>query len=188
METFTERMEKEIKANAHKGDWRPFAIKENRHEILREIEHHYNKLVTAYESGDEELIREHSADIGNIAMFMYESANSKENKTMETPKEKAANFVLGKIDKAIENSRLEEIRDIVAKNRGYDSWEILNGSDLYDSDIDEVAKKYAESKTAQLQADKKELLEALQDIQDELENGDTPHVYKIESLIQKHKQ
>ena len=75
METFTKRMEKEIKANAHKGDWRPFAIKENRTEILREIEHHYNKLVIAYESGDEELIREHSDDIGNIAMFMYESTN-----------------------------------------------------------------------------------------------------------------
>ena len=77
METFVERMENEIKANTHKGDWRLFATKENRHEILREIEHHYNKLVTAYESGDEELIREHSADIGNIAMFMYESTNSK---------------------------------------------------------------------------------------------------------------
>lgn len=76
METFTERMEKEIKANAHKGDWKVFATKENRPEILHEIEHHYNKLVIAYESGDEELIREHSADIGNIAMFMYESTKS----------------------------------------------------------------------------------------------------------------
>lgn len=42
--------------------------------------------------------------------------------------------------------------------------------------------------TDQLKADKEELLEVLQDIQDELENGDTPKVYKIEELIQKMKQ
>lgn len=75
-ETFTQRMEKEMKANEHKGDWRSFAVKENRIEILDEIRHHYDKLVLAFESDNEELIREHSADIGNIAMFMYESDNS----------------------------------------------------------------------------------------------------------------
>ena len=40
--------------------------------------------------------------------------------------------------------RLEEIRNEVAKERGYRDWETLNGSDLYDSDIDKVAIKYAE--------------------------------------------
>lgn len=107
---------------------------------------------------------------------------------METPKEKAVNFVLGKIDKAIENSRLEEIRDIVAKNRGYENWETLNGSDLYDSDIDEVARMYSESKTAQLKADKAELIEMLKEC--ELSFAKIGHgiiEYKIKSLIQKHK-
>ena len=70
---FVKRMQEEMKANEHKGDWKEFSIKENRPDILREIEHHYNKLVLAFESDDDELIREHSADIGNIAMFMFKS-------------------------------------------------------------------------------------------------------------------
>lgn len=70
---FVKRMKTEMEANKHKGDWKEFAIKENRPDILREIEHHYNKLVLAFESDDDELIREHSADIGNIAMFMFKS-------------------------------------------------------------------------------------------------------------------
>ena len=113
---------------------------------------------------------------------------------METPKKKV-----------IDNTRLEEIRDTVAKNRGYENWETLNGSDLYDSDIDEVAKMYAESETAQLQAEKAELLKALEiffpmftelDSEFGIEN---PHprkwteteiatVQKLFDLIQKHKQ
>ena len=85
---------------------------------------------------------------------------------------------------------IKEIRDIVAKNRGYDNWEILNGSDLYDSDIDEVAKKYAEYKTAQLQADKAELLESLENLTEYGSTGEDAVEMKreIESLIQKHKQ
>ena len=85
---------------------------------------------------------------------------------------------------------LEEIRDIVAKNRGYDNWEILNGSDLYDSDIDEVAKKYAEYKTAQLQADKAELLESLENLTEYGSTGEDAVEMKreIESLIQKMKK
>lgn len=76
-DSFVQRMQKEIKENEHKGDWTEFAIKENRPEILREIEYHYNKLVLAYESDDEALIREYSADIGNIAMFMFKSTEVK---------------------------------------------------------------------------------------------------------------
>lgn len=74
--SFFQRMKIEMKANEHKGDWKQFAIRQNRPDILREIEHHYNKLVLAFESDDEELIREHSADIGNIAMFMFESTKA----------------------------------------------------------------------------------------------------------------
>lgn len=55
------------------------------------------------------------------------------------------------------------------------------------SDINLIIEKLG-AKIDSLEAEKKELLEALQDIQDELENGDTPQVYKIEELIQKHKQ
>ena len=66
---------------------------------------------------------------------------------------------------------------------------------MYASDYRKEAKESAiemleeiPDPTAQLKADKAEILEALQDIQDELENGDTPHVYKIEELIKKHKE
>lgn len=44
-------------------------------------------------------------------------------------------------------SRLEEIKNEVAQERGFKDWEHLNGSDLYDSDIERVAKKYAEECT-----------------------------------------
>lgn len=96
-------------------------------------------------------------------------------------------------EKSIENSRLEEIRDIVAKNRGYENWETLNGSDLYDSDIDEVARMYSESNTAQLKADKEELLSMLERVIKNY-NSIVPKteeeyfIFEIESLIQKHKK
>ena len=83
---------------------------------------------------------------------------------------------------------LEEIRDIVAKNRGYENWEILNGSDLYDSDIDEVARMYSESKTTQLEAEKAELLEALEDARIAIKRWDDELSYDIYDIIQKHKQ
>lgn len=75
--SFEARMLFELQANAHKGDWRAFAKPENRLEILEEIAHHLAKLGVAVSTGDEELIKEHSADIGNIAMFMYESTKVK---------------------------------------------------------------------------------------------------------------
>lgn len=84
---------------------------------------------------------------------------------------------------------LEEIRDIVAKNRGYENWETLNGSDLYDSDIDEVAKMYALQQIQKLEADKKELLRMLAQCSAAFKEKKMFGINnEIESLIQKHKQ
>lgn len=71
MKGFMVRMELELANNSHKGDWKFFAVKENRNEIIDEIRHHFNKLIFAIIDDDEELIKEFSADIANIAMFMY---------------------------------------------------------------------------------------------------------------------
>src|SRR5690606_5533863 len=70
---FIQRMEQEIENNQHKGNWLEYAIKENRVLILTEIYHHLGKLELAVQDRDEELIKEYSADIANIAMFMFKT-------------------------------------------------------------------------------------------------------------------
>lgn len=73
---FIEAMNKELKDNAHKGNWQEFAIKENRIEILNEFYHHLGKLSLAIKEEDENLIKEYSADVANIAMFMFKSVDT----------------------------------------------------------------------------------------------------------------
>jgi molybdopterin converting factor small subunit len=67
---FTDRMKEELSANEHKGEWYLF---KDRNLIVDEINHHFDKLQTALIQGDEELIKEYSADIANICMFMFNS-------------------------------------------------------------------------------------------------------------------
>lgn len=71
MKEFIKRMQIELENNSRKGDWEKFAVKENRKDIVDEISHHLNKLNIAVYEKDEELIKEYSADIANIAMFMF---------------------------------------------------------------------------------------------------------------------
>lgn len=67
-EKFTKQMNHELEVNIHKGDWTIF---KNRDIILQEIDHHVNKLKDAILKNDEVLIKEHSADIANISLFMF---------------------------------------------------------------------------------------------------------------------
>ena len=69
---FTERMKSEMEANAHKGEWVHWR---NQNDILREIEHHLYKLAQAIRECGKLDIREFSADVANIAMFMYNSTS-----------------------------------------------------------------------------------------------------------------
>lgn len=71
---FTARMKKEMLANNHKGDWYPFT---DRNLIVDELNHHFNKLQTALENNDNELIQEYSADIANICVFMFNSTKNR---------------------------------------------------------------------------------------------------------------
>lgn len=73
IQLFNDEMNNELDKNKAKGDWREFAIEENREEILKEIKYHFKKLKKAVNSKDTALIREYSTDIGNIAMFMFKT-------------------------------------------------------------------------------------------------------------------
>ncbi|MGU3377676.1 hypothetical protein [Chryseobacterium sp. M5A1_1a] len=65
---FTQQMKHELEVNNHKGDWIPW---KDRDEIISEIDYHVEKLKKAVLSQDDNLIKEHSADVANISMFMY---------------------------------------------------------------------------------------------------------------------
>lgn len=67
---FVERMESELQANAHKGDWR--AWKPTALQALSELQHHEAKLMQALAADDCEHIREFCADIANITMKIDE--------------------------------------------------------------------------------------------------------------------
>lgn len=63
---FVKRMEDELHANGHKGDWKAWEPSELG--ALSEIQHHVTKLINALEQGDRARVTELSADIANAAM------------------------------------------------------------------------------------------------------------------------
>lgn len=64
---FAAMMDAEMRSNVHKGDaWR----KMSRSELYDELNKHVAKLRRALETGDRARIAEHSADVGNCAMFI----------------------------------------------------------------------------------------------------------------------
>jgi hypothetical protein len=63
---FVKRMEDELHANGHKGDWKSWEPSELG--ALSEIQHHVTKLINALEGGDRARVTELSADIANAAM------------------------------------------------------------------------------------------------------------------------
>ncbi len=79
---FVQRMESELQANAHKGDWR--AWKPTALQALSELQHHEAKLMQALAIDDCEHIREFCADIANIAMKIDEKFGSKNDAFEET--------------------------------------------------------------------------------------------------------
>lgn len=62
---FIERMDIELKANAHKGNWGEW--KPTKEEWLWEMQHHQAKLQDAIASKNKDTILEFSADVGNLA-------------------------------------------------------------------------------------------------------------------------
>lgn len=78
-EIFFERMESELLANSHKGDWGAWAPTPDA--CLSELEHHMEKLRQAFRDGLPELVREYAADVANIAQKAHAIAtNQKEAK------------------------------------------------------------------------------------------------------------
>lgn len=67
---FTEQMKHELNINNHKGDWIPW---KDKRDIISELDHHIQKLKDAVENDQIFLIREYSADVANISLFMYNS-------------------------------------------------------------------------------------------------------------------
>lgn len=70
---FAERMQKELNANAHKGDWNTWR---NIMEILNDLEYHKAKLMIALKKDDShEEVKELIADCANILMFLGNAGN-----------------------------------------------------------------------------------------------------------------
>lgn len=69
---FVGEMEKELKANEHKGEWRNW---KDSTEIENELKHHFNKLKIAMYDNDTVAIKEHIADCGNILMMLGNAYN-----------------------------------------------------------------------------------------------------------------
>jgi len=67
---FIEVMRHEIYANARKGDWTKFRI--GRTEAEAWLGEHVSKLIAAIATMDREAVREHAADVANIAMKIDE--------------------------------------------------------------------------------------------------------------------
>lgn len=62
---FIQRMEDELKANAHKGNWEEWQPNET--QILNEMYHHMEKLKMAFVTKSLDEIKEYSADVANLA-------------------------------------------------------------------------------------------------------------------------
>lgn len=65
---FVALMERELHANSHKGD-RPGWLSMSRSQASLEIYHHATKLANAMLADNPELIKEHAADVANMAMM-----------------------------------------------------------------------------------------------------------------------
>jgi hypothetical protein len=67
---FIARIEAEIEANQHKGDWPKVKMSPLR--ISLEINHHAAKLARAYLNEEPERIREHAADIAATCLKAWQ--------------------------------------------------------------------------------------------------------------------
>jgi hypothetical protein len=69
---FVDRMQRELEANAHKGDW--LAWQPDRYDLYVELRHHSKKLLDAIHSADHNLTAERAADLANLCMKAWEMA------------------------------------------------------------------------------------------------------------------
>lgn len=67
VELFAQHMERELNANARKGDWRTWYDHE---EQMKEAWYHHTKLQSAIDRYDLPAIKEHAADCANFYMFI----------------------------------------------------------------------------------------------------------------------
>lgn len=67
---FVDVMKVELNNNSYKGNFVEYAVTKNRTDIINELQYHLDKLAL---TDDIEKMREFSADVANIAMFMYTS-------------------------------------------------------------------------------------------------------------------
>lgn len=74
---FLNRMSIELEANAHKGDWNKW--KPQPEDIIKEMDHHLNKLKLAFYVQDLERIKEFSADLANFCEKSFDYAENKQN-------------------------------------------------------------------------------------------------------------
>ena len=72
LELLAARMESELKANEHKGDWR--APRKDKNAIFAELAWHQAKLLVALEAGEKDKIAEHTADMCNLYLMLAMSA------------------------------------------------------------------------------------------------------------------
>lgn len=71
---FVQLMEKELKANSHKGDWKTFIDQDK---IIQELYYHLDKLEKVrLTNKDFQLMKEYIADCANILMFLNNSIDS----------------------------------------------------------------------------------------------------------------
>lgn len=69
LKPFTAAMDRELHANASKGD-RPGWMKMSAATIMLEILYHHSKLQVALDVGDGDRILEHTADVANLSMML----------------------------------------------------------------------------------------------------------------------
>lgn len=65
---FVERMEAELRANAHKGDWREWRPDARR--AKGELRRHVHKLLRALDAGLPGDVSEYAADVANVCMMI----------------------------------------------------------------------------------------------------------------------
>jgi hypothetical protein len=81
---FLERMQIELAANQHKGDWKEWHP--SKFDILSDLQHHLNKLQFAVMEDEKDLTAEYAADLANITMKAFDEFGSVEQ-TQTKPSE-----------------------------------------------------------------------------------------------------
>jgi hypothetical protein len=77
---FARMMERELKANDHKGGWKGCSP----HVMFTDLLYHVAKLGNALVRGQGAAMAEHSADVANIAMMVADTAGLLNDQTEET--------------------------------------------------------------------------------------------------------